>query len=124
MRKKLKKLVYADTSYNMFSIRHFVDYVTDGTNVYSKDRLFPVTPRVHPTKGFKQYFLRQDNGDVQFVSQKMIETLTIKLTRVNTRGKTVTHLPSGKMYVSMKEACDDNKISMGKLKSSKDFVIN
>lgn len=107
----------------MFSILHFVDYVTDGTNVYSKDRLFPVTPRVHPIKGFKQYFLRQDNGVFRFVSQKMIDNLTIKLARSNTRAKTVTHVPSGKIYVSMKEACDTHKISVAKLKASKDFEI-
>jgi len=116
--------MYSDTT-PMYSIRHFSDYVTDGTNVYSKSRLFPVEPRIHP-KGFKQFFLHQDNGVAQLVSQKIIDSLTIKpktLTRSITRGKTVTHIPSGKVYGSMKEACDTHKISVAKLKSSDDFVI-
>lgn len=120
--KQLKKHIYAYTSIMMNSIRYFSNYVTDGTNVYSKNRRFPVEPRIHP-EGFKQYFLRQDNGDVKFVSQKMIDNLTIKLARSNTRAKTVTHIPSGKIYVSMKEACDTHKISMAKLKACKDFEI-
>ena len=107
----------------MFEIRYFVDYVTDGATVYTKSRLFPVTPRNHPTRGFKQYFLRQDNGDVKFVSRKMIEKLTMK-PRNDTRGKTVTHLPTGKIYLSMKEACEKNNLSISKLKANKDFVIS
>ena len=102
----------------MFGIRHFSEYVTDGTEVYSKNRMFPVTPRIHPAKRYKQYWIRQDNGDVKFVSQRMIDTLTIK-----SRGKSVTHLPTGKTFGSMKEACAIHKISVAQLKTNKDFSI-
>jgi len=108
----------------MYSIRYFNVYVTDGTNVYTRDRMFPVEPRVHPSKGFKQYFLRQDDGVVQMVSWDMIQKLTIKLARSNTRGKSVKHVPTGKVYDTIKDAVSAHNMSAAKLKASKDFVIN
>ena len=120
---KFKKDIYAGIKYRMSSIRYFNDYVTDGTNVYTRDRLFPVEPRIHPTKGFKQYFLRQDNGVTHMVSWNMIQKLTIKLTRSNTRGKTVTHVPTGKVYVTIKDEVSAHNMSAAKLKASPDFVI-
>jgi len=111
----------------MFAIRLYSKYVTDGINVFSSDRLYPVTPRIHPVKGFKQYFLRQDDGDVFFVSQRDIEMLTIKpktLARTNTRGKTVTHSPTGQVFKTIKDAVTAHGISVAKLKSSNDYVID
>lgn len=107
----------------MYNIRHFCEYVTDGTNVYIKNRMFPLKPRIHPVKGFEQYLLRQDDGVTQFVSKKTIDNLTVKLDRVKSRSKIVSHIPTGKMYTSMKEACDVHKISAAKLKTNKDFLI-
>ncbi|APC25604.1 hypothetical protein BST79_gp091 [Only Syngen Nebraska virus 5] len=108
----------------MYSIRYFNGYVTDGTNVYTRDRMFPAEPRIHPTKGYKQYFLRQDDGVVQMVSQKLIDNLTIRLARSNTRGKSVKHIPTGKVYDTIKDAVSAHNMSAAKLKASKEFVIN
>ena len=120
----------------MFTIKQYSNYVHNGVNVFSKVRLFPLTPVAHKVKKYKQYFMVSDTGVASFVSFKNILD---KLTQIESpvskspvskspsakgRGKTVLHRSSGKIFGSMKAACDAHNIKIAQLKSSPDFVIS
>lgn len=113
----------------MFTIKHYSKYVHDGANVFTKDRLFPLTPDAHKVKKYKQYFMMSDAGISSFVSFSDILKYTInecpvsKSPSAKGRGKTVLHRSSGKTFGSMKAACDAHNIKISQLKSSPDFVI-
>jgi hypothetical protein len=113
----------------MFTIKHYSDYVHNGVNVFSKVRLFPLTPVAHKVKKYKQYFMVSDTGVASFVSFKdilnSVSTSPVsKSPSAKGRGKTVLHRSSGKIFGSMKAACDAHNIKIAQLKSSPDFVIS
>jgi hypothetical protein len=109
----------------MFTIKHYSDYVHDGVNVFSKVRLFPLTPVAHKVKKYKQYFMVSDAGVASFVSFKdILDKLSQRVeSSSKSRSKKVIHRSSGKKFGSMKAACDSYKITVAQLKSSPDFVI-
>lgn len=118
----------------MFTIKHYSNYVHNGTDVFAKERLFPLVPVVHKVKKYKKYFMTSDDGIVSFVGFKDI----LKYTNVESpvsgspvskspsgkgRGKKVFHRSSGETFGSMKAACEAHNIKVSQLKSSPDFVI-
>jgi hypothetical protein len=109
----------------MFTIKQYSNYVHNGVDVFSKDRLFPLTPVAHKVKKYKQYFMVSDTGVASFVSFKdILDKLSHRIeSSSKSRGKTVIHRSSGKKFGSMKAACDSYNIKITQLKSSPDFVI-
>lgn len=113
----------------MFTIKHYSNYVHNGADVFTKERLFPLVPAAHKVKKYKQYFMTSDDGIVSFVSFKDIlkytnhESPVSKSPSAKGRGKTVLHRSSGKTFGSMKAACEAHNIKISQLKSSPDFVI-
>jgi len=108
----------------MLNIKYYPKYLwSDGGDVFSKDGLFPVTPRVHPSKGFKQFFLEHENGTKTFVNIDTLKTLVEK-SAPKTRGKTVLQKSTGKKFSSIKEAVESSGLTAAKLKTNDDFVIS
>jgi hypothetical protein len=109
----------------MFTIKYYSQYVTDGSTVFGEKTLYPLTPRAHPSKGYKQFFMKGDSGNSRFVGVDELKSYIQKQTETSakSRGKTVLHRSSGKTFSSMKSACEAFGIKLVELKSSSDFVI-
>jgi hypothetical protein len=108
----------------MLNIQHFSRYVTDGSSVFFKERMYPLVPRMHKVKHYKQFFMIDDTGMAVFLSMDDIQRyVQVPCLNIKTRGKTVLHTSSGKTFGSMKAACQAFNIKLSKLKSSADFII-
>jgi hypothetical protein len=107
----------------MFQIKHYSRYVTDGTYVFSKERIYPLTSCKHKVKRYDQFFMTSNNGITMFVSTIDIKRLMEVPVVAKARGKAVVHCSSGKTFGSMKAACEAFDIKIGQLKSSPEFII-
>jgi hypothetical protein len=106
----------------MLNIKYYPKYLwSDGGDVFSKDGLYPVTPRT--TRGFKQFFLEHENGTKTFVNIDTLKTLVEK-SAPKSRGKTVLQKSTGKKFSSIKEAVESSGLTAAKLKTNDDFVIS
>ena len=107
----------------MFDIKHYSRYVTDGTYVFSKERIYPLIPCKHKDKQYNQFFMTSDNGITMLVSTADIKRLMEVPVVTKARRKSVLHRSSGKTFCSMKAACEAYNMKLAQLKSSPEFVI-
>ena len=101
-------------------IANYPKYLWSNNQVITKDRHFPLTPR--PGK-HAQFFLEDCNGNTRFVSARELKTLVAqRLEKSKSRGRIVTHV-SGKVFGSIKEACQVSGLTSNKIKSHPDYII-
>jgi hypothetical protein len=107
----------------MHEISNYPKYLVINGKVVTKDRHFPLTPRIHPGGKYVQFFLEDSSGNTRFVSARELKTrLVSRLEKSKSRGRLVTHV-SGKVFGSIKEACQETGLSSNKIKSHPDYNI-
>jgi hypothetical protein len=102
-------------------IANYPKYLWVNNQVVSKDRKFPLTPRISK---YTQFFMEDCDGNTRFVSTRELKTrVAARIEKTKSKGRrTVTHV-SGKVYDSIKEAREATGLSDAKLKSHPDYTI-
>jgi hypothetical protein len=104
----------------MAEIANYPKYLWVNNQVVTKDRKFPLTPR---TGKHTQFFLEDLNGNTRFVSARELKSLVVvRLEKTKSKGRLVKHV-SGKVFGSIKEACQVSGLSSNKIKSHPDYTI-
>ena len=102
-------------------ITHYPKYLWSNNQVVTRDRQFPLTPRAGKTPKF---FLEDCNGNTRFVSTRELKKFIVerRLEKSKSKGRLVKHV-SGKVFGSIKEACQVSGLSSNKIKSHPDYTI-
>lgn len=101
-------------------IANYPKYLWSNNKVVTKDRKFPLTPRVGK---HIQFFLEDSNGNTRFVSARELRSRVVRsLEKTKSKGRLVTHV-SGQVFASIKEAREATGLSDAKLKSHPDYTI-
>jgi hypothetical protein len=101
-------------------ISNYPKYLWSNGQVVTKDRKFPLIPRVGK---YTQFFVEDCNGHTRFVSTRELKSLVVaRIEKSKSKGRLVTHV-SGKVYGSLKEAREATGLTDGKLKSHPDYTI-
>ena len=101
-------------------ISNYPKYLWVNNKVVSKDRQFPLAPRIGK---YTQFFLEDCNGNTRFVSTRELKSLVVtRLEKSKSKGRLVTHV-SGKVFGSIKEACQVSGLTSNKIKSHPDYII-
>ena len=113
----------------MTTIRDFSDYALVGKNVVIVHSKYQLVPKKH-WKSYDMFYMKHDSGTHRFVSRKELDKLVVRdeavvrtLERKKTRGRTVTHIESGTVYPTIKEAAEAHGITVGRVKSSGHFAV-